>query len=299
MTLQAEESLKPQVEEFPVSDSEIKETIVEPSRRWYAINALEIWQYRELLLFLVWRDLKVRYKQTMLGAAWILLQPLLTTVVFTLLFGGLLQVPSGDVPYPVFVLTALVPWNYFASSLNKSSTSLVISSNLITKIYFPRLLIPMAVGISGLVDFSIGFIVLICLMFYYAIGLSASIVILLPVLLLLTMIATLGFSAWLSALNVRYRDIGYLVPFLIQVWMYLTPVIYPSSLIPERFRFLMALNPMTCVIEGFRWALLGPELGSALPPIPVMIVSILVTLTVFISGLLYFRHTERTFADII
>ena len=272
--------------------------IIQPTRGWAALQLRAVWEYRELLYFLVWRDLKVRYKQTVLGALWIVIQPVVSMVVFSVLFGGLLNVPSGGVPYPIFAYTALLPWNYFAASLNRSSTSLVGSAHLITKVYFPRLIIPISGVLSGLVDFSIAFLVLIGMMVYYRIAPTVAIV-LLPGFLLLALLTALGFGLWLSALNVRYRDINYLIPFLVQTWMYLTPVIYGTTLIPEQFRFLLALNPMTGVVEGFRWALLGHHLADAAPPGPLFLVSIAITLLVLVSGAVFFRRTERTFADIV
>jgi lipopolysaccharide transport system permease protein len=272
--------------------------VIEPTRGWASLQLHAVWEYRELLYFLVWRDLKVRYKQTVLGAAWIVLQPVVSMIVFSLLFGTLLQVPSGGVPYPIFAYAALLPWNYFASSLNRSSTSLVGSAHLITKVYFPRLIIPISGVLSGLVDFAIAFLVLAALMLFYHIAPTPAAA-LLPAFLLLAMLTALGFGLWLSALNVRFRDVNYLVPFLVQVWMYLTPVIYGSTLIPERFRFLLALNPMTGVVEGFRWALLGRHLADARPPGPLFAISIAIALLVLASGAIFFRRTERTFADIV
>jgi lipopolysaccharide transport system permease protein len=218
--------------------------------------------------------------------------------VYSYLFGGLLKVPSGDVPYPIFAFAALLPWTYFSSSLTKSSASLVTSSNLITKVYFPRLIIPLASVLSGLVDFFISFVVLAIMLVVYQVKLTLA-VLLLPLLLVLAILAALGFSLWLSALNVRYRDINYLVPYLVQIWMYVTPVIYATTLIPERFRMLMGLNPMTAVVEGFRWALLGTQMADTQPQVAVVVLSILVTLVVLVSGVMFFRYTERTFADII
>jgi lipopolysaccharide transport system permease protein len=272
--------------------------VIEPTRGWASLQLHAVWEYRELLYFLVWRDLKVRYKQTILGATWIVLQPVVSMVVFSLLFGTLLKVPSGGVPYPIFAYAALLPWNYFASSLNRSSTSLVGSAHLITKVYFPRLIIPISGVLSGLVDFAIAFLVLAGLMVFYRIAPTPAAA-LLPAFLLLAMLTALGFGLWLSALNVRFRDVNYLVPFLVQVWMYLTPVIYGSTLIPERFRFLLALNPMTGVVEGFRWALLGHHLAEAQPPGPLFAISIAISLLVLASGAIFFRSTERTFADIV
>ncbi|HNS52797.1 MAG TPA: ABC transporter permease [Anaerolineae bacterium] len=272
--------------------------VIQPTRGWASLQLRAVWEYRELLYFLVWRDLKVRYKQTALGVAWIVLQPVASMVVFSGLFGVLLKVPSGDVPYPVFLYAALLPWNYFASSLTRSSTSIVGSANLITKVYFPRLIIPLAGVLSGLVDFCIAFLILIALMVFYGLAPSAAAA-LLPLFLLLAVVTALGFGLWLSALNVRYRDVNHLLPYLVQIWMYLTPVIYGSTLLPERFRWLLALNPMTAVTEGFRWALLGRYLADARAPQPLVLVSVAIALVVLASGLVVFRRTERTFADII
>lgn len=272
--------------------------VIQPSRGLASLQLRRLWAYRELLYFLVWRDIKVRYKQTVLGMLWIVFQPVVSMVVFSILFGGLLKVPSGGVPYPIFAYAALLPWNYFASSLTRSSTSLVYSTHLITKIYFPRLIIPISGVLSGLVDFAVAFLVLIGLMIYYGVVPTPAVV-LLPALLLLAMLTALGFGLWLSALNVRFRDIQYLIPFMVQIWMYVTPVIYGSELIPERFRFLLGLNPMTGVVEGFRWALLGAQLADAQPPGPLFAISIAITLLVLISAAIFFRTTERTFADIV
>ncbi len=272
--------------------------VIEPSDGWVSLNLHSLWQYRELLYFLVWRDLKVRYKQTLLGIAWVVLQPVVSMLVFSILFGWLLKVPSGDVPYPVFAYAALLPWNYFSGALGRTATSVVNSAHLITKVYFPRLIIPLAGVLAGVVDFAVAFLVLIGLMLYYGITPTIA-VFFLPFFLLLAMLTALGFGLWLAALNVRYRDVNYIVPYIIQVWMYLTPVVYSTTLIPEKYRFLMALNPMTGVVEGFRWVLLGARLASAKPPGSLFLVTTLITLAVLISGLLYYRHTERYFADII
>jgi lipopolysaccharide transport system permease protein len=257
-----------------------------------------VWEYRELLYYLVWRDIKVRYKQTALGVLWVLLQPVVSMGIFAVLFGLLLGVSSGNVPYPVFAYVALLPWNYFAHSLSRSSTSVVSSSQLITKVYFPRLIIPLSGVLAGLVDFAIALLVLIGLMIYYGLAPTPA-VLLLPLFMLLAMATALGFGLWLSALNVRYHDINHLVPFMVQVWMYLTPVVYGSTLIPERYRFLLNLNPMTGVVQGFRWALLGNHLAEAKPPGILFAVSVAITLLVLISGVFYFRRTENTFADVI
>jgi lipopolysaccharide transport system permease protein len=285
------------VERLPLPDR-LLEIVIEPTRGWVSLRLGDVWEYRELLYFLVWRDLKVRYKQTALGVAWIVIQPVVTMVVYSALFGALLGVPSGGVPYPVFTYAALLPWNYFSSSLSKSSTGLVNSAHLISKVYFPRLIIPISGVLSGLADFGIAFLVFVGLMVYYGVSLTPRIL-LLPFFLLLAMGTALSFGMWLSALNVRYRDVSYLVPFLLQVWMFVTPVIYGSTLLPERFRFLLSLNPMTGVVEGFRWALLGSQLADTRPPGGHLAVSVLITFLVLATGVIYFRRTERTLVDIV
>ena len=272
--------------------------VIRPTRGWASLRLRDVWQYRELLFFLSWRDIKVRYKQTALGVAWVVLQPLITTLVFTVLFGGLLNVPSGDVPYPVFAFAALVPWNFFAGALIRSSTSLVGSANLITKVYFPRLIVPASAVLSGLVDLAVSFVVLLVLMAWYRIALTPAIL-LLPLLILLATATALAFGLWLSALNVQYRDINYLVPFLVQIWMYLTPVIWGASLIPEQYRFLLALNPMSLVVDGFRWAIFGPTVPVFQGSPWLYGLSLGVMAATFAGGLAYFRATERTFADVI
>ncbi len=271
--------------------------VIQPTKGWTSLQLGSVWNYRELLYFLVWRDIKVRYKQTALGVAWVVLQPVISMLVFSGLFGVLLNAPSNGVPYPVFVYTGLLPWTYFAGSLARSSTSLVDSRNLITKVYFPRLIVPLSGVLAGLIDFAVGFVILIVLMLMYGIVPTVAVGFL-PLLLLLAILTALGFGLWLSALNVRYRDIGYLIPFLVQIWLYVTPVIYSVSLVPERFRFLLGLNPMTSVIIGFRWALLGqnPEAQSS---VWIFVLSLTTMLVVLSSGLIFFRRTERTFADII
>ncbi|NOZ71580.1 MAG: ABC transporter permease [Chloroflexi bacterium] len=272
--------------------------VIRASRGISALQLRAVWEYRELLYFLVWRDVKVRYKQTVLGVLWIVLQPVVAIIIFSGLFGRLLGVPSGGVPYPIFLYSALLPWSYFASSLNRSSTSLVGSAHLITKVYFPRLVIPISGVLSGLVDFGVAFAVLAALMAYYRIVPTPAIFFL-PGFLLLAMLTALGFGLWLSALNVRYRDINHLIPYIVQMWMYVTPVIYSTTLIPERFRWVLALNPMTGVVEGFRWALLGNYLQEVKPPGALFPISALITIIVLATGLYFFRSTERTFADII
>ena len=286
-----------QVASFPMID-DIPLIVIQPTRGLLSLRLRDVWEYRELLYFLVWRDIKVRYKQTVLGVLWIVLQPLVSMVVFSFLFGTLLKVPSGEVPYPIFAYAGLLPWNYFASSLTRSSTSVVSSAHLITKVYFPRLIIPIAGVLSGLVDFAIAFLVLIGLMVVYGVVPTLAVV-WLPAFLVLAMATALGFGLWLSALNVRFRDVNHLIPYLVQVWMYVTPVIYASTLIPERFRWLLGLNPMTGVVEGFRWALLGHQLAAAQSSGVLFASSVLIALVVLVTGAVFFRRTERVFADII
>lgn len=268
--------------------------VLKPSRGFLKLNLRDLWEYRELLGFLVWRDIKVRYKQTALGAAWAILQPVMTMVVFSVFFGRLAKVPSDGIPYPVFAFAALLPWQLFAYALSESGNSLVSNQNLITKVYFPRLVIPIAAVLAGLVDFAIAFVVLLGLMFYYRIVPTAAVVFL-PLFLLLAVMTALALGLWLSALNVKYRDVRYTMPFLTQFWMFATPVAYPSSLIPEQWRALYGLNPMAGVVEGFRWALLG----KAQSPGPMLAVSGAAVVVLLIGGLMYFRRTESTFADVV
>lgn len=273
-------------------------SIIRPTRGLAGLGLGQLWEYRELLYFLAWRDVKVRYKQTFLGVLWIVMQPIVTVVLFTLIFGKLLKVPSGGVPYPVFLLAALLPWNYFASTLNRSSNSLVGNAHLITKVYFPRLVIPLSAALSGLVDFSLTFLVLIGLLAYFGIWPSTGFL-LLPIFFAMVFFTAVGFGLWLSALNVRFRDVNYLVPFLLQIWMYSTPIVYGTSIIPDRFRWVLAFNPMTGVVEGFRWALLKEHWTEGGPETALFLVSIVTVVIVTITGALFFRSTERTFADII
>lgn len=267
---------------------------IEPTRGWAALNLREVWRYRELLYFLTWRDVKVRYKQTVIGAAWAILQPFLTMVVFSIIFGRLVGVPSEGVPYPIFVYTALLPWTFFATALAQSGTSLANNAHLISKIYFPRLIVPIAAVLAGLVDFAVAFVVLLGMMFFY--GFVPGVEMLtIPLFLLLALMTSLGIGLWLSALDAKYRDIRYTVPFLIQFWLFATPVAYPSSLVPEQWRLLYGLNPMAGVVEGFRWALLGREAA----PGGLILVSALVVLLVFVGGLFFFRRVERQFADVV
>ena len=250
--------------------------------------------YRELIYFMTWRDLKVRYKQTLLGASWAILQPFLTMVVFSIFFGRLANVPSDGVPYPIFSYTALIPWTLFSNALQDASRSLVANSHMITKIYFPRMILPISSVLAGVVDFLIAFIVLLGMMFYFEIIPTTNIY-MLPLFLILALITAVGVGLWLSALNVLFRDINYILPFLTQFWMYLTPVAYPTSMIPEKWRALYALNPMVGVIEGFRWALLGTGQPPGLPTI----ISSIVAVFLLISGMFYFRRMERLFADMV
>lgn len=268
--------------------------ILRPSRGWGSLNLGELWAYRELIYFLTWRDIKVRYKQTALGASWAILQPFLSMVVFTIFFGGLLNVSSGEIPYPIFTYTGLLPWVMFSKALQDAGRSLVLNRNMITKIYFPRLVIPLSSVLASVVDFLLGFAVLIGLMWYFQVVPSAA-VWTLPFLLVLGMMTALGVGLWLSALNVLYRDVGYVLPFLTQLWFFITPVVYSSLEIPENWRLVYALNPMTGVVEGFRWALLGEQAA----PGPMIVVSAIITALILISGLFYFRRMERNFADTV
>jgi len=254
----------------------------------------ELWQYRELLYFLVWRDIKVRYKQTALGAAWAVMQPLFMMVVFSLFFGRLAKVPSDGIPYPVFTFCALIPWQLFANALTESSNSLIGNQNLITKVYFARLVIPIAAVLSGLLDFLIAFTILLGMMLYYGIVPGWPIVAL-PAFILLAILTALAVGLWLSALNVQFRDVRYTMNFLVQFWLFATPVAYPSSIVPEQWRALYGINPMVGVVEGFRWALLG----KSQPPGAMLWVSVLVVSALLIGGLYYFRRMEQEFADIV
>ena len=273
---------------------EVPVTVIEPSRGWVSLRLRALWRSRELLYFLIWRDVKVRYKQTLLGAAWAILQPLLTMVVFSIFFGKLARMPSDGVPYPLFAYVALVPWTFFANGLILSSGSLVSNQTLLRKVYFPRLVIPISAVASGLIDFGIAFVVLLGLAARYGFT-PTSHMLWLPALVLLALVTALGVGLWFSALNVLYRDIQYVVPFLVQVWLYATPIVYPSSLVPERWRTLYALNPMVGVVEGFRWALLGT--GTA--PGPMILVSAAAALALMIGGLFFFRRMEKSFSDVV
>ena len=265
-----------------------------PSRGAVALGLRELWRYRELLYFLSWRDIKVRYKQTALGAAWAIIQPFFTMVVFSLFFGRLAKMPSDGVPYPLFAYAALVPWTFFANSLSESSNSLVSSANLIKKVYFPRLVVPLSSVMSGAVDFLLAFLVLMGMMLFYGIVPTANIV-WLPLLLLLAFGTALGVGLLFSALNVQYRDVRYTLPFISQIWLFATPIAYPSSLLPEPWQAIYGLNPMVVVVEGFRWALLGTHTAPGLT----IVVSSLITVGLLIGGIVYFRRVESTFADVV
>ena len=271
-----------------------RKSILKPSTGWAALNLQDLWLYRELIFFMTWRDLKVRYKQTLLGASWAILKPFLTMVVFSIFFGNLAKVPSDGVPYPIFSYTALIPWTLFSKALQDASRSLVANSHMITKVYFPRMILPLSSVIAGVVDFFIAFIVLLGMMVFFHIIPTAKIWVL-PFFLLLALITAVGVGLWLSALNVLFRDINYILPFLTQFWMYLTPIAYPSSMVPLKWRVIYALNPMVGVVDGFRWALLG----TGQPPGVVAMVSSIVALLLLISGMFFFRRMERLFADMV
>lgn len=268
--------------------------ILRPSRGWIALNLKELWIFRELIYFMTWRDIKVRYKQTVLGAAWAILQPLINMVVLTFIFGNLAKLSTDNIPRPIFTFTALLPWGLFSKALTDAGRSMLTNRSMITKIYFPRLIIPLASVLGGLLDFLIQFVILLLMMFYYHIT-PIQAVWTLPFFLLLSLITAFGLGLWLSALNVLYRDVGYILPFLTQIWMLVTPVAYSAKSIPAKWQFVYAINPMVGVVEGFRWALLGAQ-----PPSMTMLwVSTLISLFLLVSGMYYFRRMERTFADMI
>ncbi len=269
-------------------------TVIRPSRGLVSLDLAEIWEYRELLYFLVWRDVKVRYKQTALGAAWAVLQPVLTMLVFSLVFGRLARIPSGGVPYPIFAFAALLPWQLFAHALTDSGNSLIAHQSLVTKVYFPRLILPLSAVLAGLVDFAIASLVLAGMMIHDRIVPGAAIL-LLPAFVLLALATAFAVGVWLAALNVRYRDVRYTLPFLTQFWLFVTPIAYPSSLVPAAWRPLYGLNPMAGVVEGFRWALLGQGEGVG----PMLLVSIVMVILLLVGGVIYFKKTERTFADLV
>jgi lipopolysaccharide transport system permease protein len=281
---------------FKIKPPAPSETIVriEPSEGWVSLKLQELWEYRELLYFLIWRDIKVRYKQTVLGGTWAIIQPFFTMVVFSLFFGKLAKVPSDGIPYPIFSYAALVPWAFFANGLNQASNSLIGNSNLIKKIYFPRLSMPIASVLSGLIDFVLAFIMLIGMMFYY--GMTPTVnVVYLPFFILLAVVTSLGASLWLSAMYVQFRDVRHIIPFLTQIWLFATPIAYPSSLLEEPWRTVYGINPMVGVVEGFRWALLGTKTAPGFT----LYISTIVAVGFLLSGAFYFRRMEKTFADVV
>ena len=284
----------------PLTD--IPVTIIRPSRGWVSLRLDEVWQFRELFYFFIWRDIKVRYKQTVLGAAWAIIVPFMNMVVFSLFFGRLADMPSDDIPYPLWNFAALVPWQFFTNGVNNSANSLVTNANMIKKIFFPRLVLPTAAAVSGIVDFILAFLVLLLMVLGYHVfniaGFSVSLtlnVLWLPLFLLLAVTTSLGVGLWLSAMNVQFRDVRHVVPFLVQFWLFATPIAYPSSLIPEAWRVVYGLNPMAGVVEGFRWTLLN----TPAPPGAMLAVSAVTSLVLLTSGAYYFRRMEKTFADVV
>lgn len=269
---------------------------IKPSTGLAALNLKDLWAYRELVYFMIWRDVKVRYKQTMLGAAWAIIQPVMTMIVFTFLFGRIAKLPTdGGIPYPIFSYTALLPWGLFTAALNQASRSLTTNQSMVTKIYFPRLVLPLTSILSGLVDFVIAFVILIGLMIYYRVMPSVNAIWALPLFLVLAIVTALGVALWLAAINVQYRDVNYALPFLTQFWLFITPVAYSSNLISEKWQLIYSLNPMAGVVNGFRWALLGANTG----PGPETTISVFISILILIGGLFYFRNMEKTFADTI
>jgi lipopolysaccharide transport system permease protein len=267
---------------------------IEPSKGWFSLKLGELWTYRELLYFLIWRDVKVRYKQTAIGAAWALLQPFLTMVIFGMVFRKFANVPSDGLPYAVFAYTALLPWTLFSGAVNRASSSIVSQASVISKVYFPRLIVPLAATVSGVVDFAVAFSLLIAMMVWYGI-IPGWEIFSLPLFLLLGLTTALAVGLWLSALNVKYRDVNHAVPFLVQIWLFASPIAYPTSLVPEQWRFLYSLNPLVGVIEGFRWALLGNES----PDFGIIAISACTVVVILFTGLIYFKRVERTFADVV
>jgi len=288
-------SLSPLRKEAPTRSLSVETTLViRPRRHLFALDIKAIWEYRELLYFLIWRDLKVRYRQSVIGVGWVILQPLMTMVVFSAVFGKFVGVPSDGLPYPIFIFSALLPWNLFASALTRGSASVVDNTQLVSKVYFPRLILPLSGVLSPVADFAVAFGILIGMMVWFGTSPTWGILAL-PLLVLLAILTALAIDIWLSALNVRYRDVGHTVPFLVQIWMFISPVTYPVSLVPEKWRLLYSLNPMVGVIEGFRWALLGKQS----PDFAVITASAVMMFTLLVTGIVYFKHTERTFADVI
>jgi lipopolysaccharide transport system permease protein len=285
-----------QLENPPLSSTHLPDeplVVIESNKTWGTNQLRDLWGFRELLYFLTWRDVKVRYKQTELGIAWAIIQPLFTMLIFTLFFGRLAKVPSDNVPYPVFAYAGLLAWTFFSNAITNSGNSLVGSANLITKVYFPRMIIPGAAVAAGLVDFAIAFVILVLLMIYYGIMVTWNIL-MFPVLVLLTTLLALGTGMWLSALNVKYRDVRFALPFLVQLWMFVSPVIYPASFLPEKYRWLLWLNPMTGIIEGYRSALFGRRFDWI-----ALGCSAVITFILLIYSSYYFRRMEKSFADVV
>jgi len=278
-----------------LAKSEPNTIYIKPTTGLAALNLRDLWIYRELVFFMIWRNLKVRYKQTLLGATWAIIQPLMTMIVFNFIFGNVAKVPTDGIPYPIFSYTALLPWGLFTTALNQASRSLTTNQNMVTKIYFPRLVLPISSVLAGLADFAIAFVILIGLMFYYGVTPAWNVLWTLPFFLLLSIIAALGVSLWLSAINVQYRDVNYALPFLTQFWLFITPVAYSASVISAKWQLVYSLNPMAGVVNGFRWALLGAGNGPDLA----LWISVGISLLILVSGLFYFRNMERTFADTI
>jgi lipopolysaccharide transport system permease protein len=275
------------------SVDEVPITIIRPLKGWIPIDLKELWAYRELIYTFASRDIKVRYKQTALGATWAIIQPLFTMVIFTIIFGGFAKIPSEGIPYPLFSYAALLPWTLFAEGITRSTSSMITNSNIMTKVFFPRLVMPISGILSPVVDLAVASIILIGMTLYYGFVPTINIICL-PAFILLALATSLGVGLWLSALNVQYRDFQYTVPFIIQLWLYSSPVVYASTLVPEKYRMLYGLNPMAGVIEGFRWALLGTE-----PPSSMILVSVLMVALILISGAYYFKRMEKTFADVV
>ena len=268
---------------------------IKPSTGLAALNLRDLWTYRELVFFMIWRDIKVRYRQTLLGAAWAVIQPLMTMVVFNFLFGTVAKVPTDGIAYPIFAFTALLPWGLFTTALNQASRSLTANQNMITKIYFPRLVLPVSSVLAGLIDFAIAFVILLGMMYYYRVTPSWNALWTLPLFLALAIVTALGVALWLSAINVQYRDVGYALPFITQFWLFITPVAYSAAVISEQWRLVYSLNPMAGVVNGFRWALLGAGSG----PDAALWISVGISILILLTGLFYFRRMERTFADTI
>jgi lipopolysaccharide transport system permease protein len=268
--------------------------VIEPPRGWLSLNLAEVWRYRDLLAMLVWRDFSTRYRQSILGAGWAIVRPVLSVLVFTVIFGMVAKLPSDGIPYPLFSFAAMMPWLYFSTALTNATNSVVLAQNLLTKVYFPRLVLPLASIVCGLGEFAIQFVILIGLMLWYGVVPTWA-VLLVPLFIVECMVVSLALGLWLTALNVKYRDIGQVVPFAVQIWMYLTPIVYSSSMVPVRFRALYSLNPLVGVVDGFRWAVLG----QSAPDWSMLAISSSVVLVLFLTGLFYFRRVEQDFADII